>query len=137
MRLKIAEKWNRDASEFIFHHPAVSAIIWLFAVISVLGSLSFAVPKEGPTRFGPLAWIAIGILAYAPVPAILLPRLLRQSQRDVLAVRWAVAQAGWLAGLAALFDRSPQWLISVGLVEAAILMLFSLRSARGSAASQY
>jgi len=123
-------KLYRSLNAYLIEHPVASWIMWVLGILLVVPSIQIALePKV--ERFGLLSWMCVVNFAWALL--FLHPRVIPLPPRDAIGIRWSAAQATWFFPWVAVFSDSPQWLVSLGLLETVVLMAVSLSLARADA----
>jgi hypothetical protein len=142
MRRRVVRSTKMDAQQrfqkigaFILDHTGVSYLLWVLLNFFVYTPLVVTAPLSEPTRYGWLTWVTLGDFIYTPLAAALVDRK-APDRRQMLAMQWALAQGPVVFSVAALYDRSPQWLGAIATAEALVLMVWSVRRAKSSSANE-
>ena len=126
----IAER-SEKANTFLVEHPLVSWVIWVLVVLTLNTPVARTAPLDEPTRFGPFVWLALAEFIGCAVFVVRAQHNGgRLRPRDAVALCWAIAQGPVLMGYAAQFLHAPQALAGAGVLEAIVLMAYSLTRAR-------
>lgn len=119
------------ANRFLLDHAMVGYLLWGLLLFFMADALLDSAPLDEPSEFGFLAWVVVAELLITPAIVLRLP-VVMGAARDVLFLRWIVANVPIFFSLASVDDRAPQWLGALAVVEALLLMTYSLRQARRS-----
>jgi hypothetical protein len=123
---------SKKINKFLIEHPAASWVIWVLAILLQAPVVTRTAVLTKPPHFGWIAWVIAAYLLFTPFLVAIQIRGGQQSASDVLFIRWALAQGPILMSLVGVFLRAPQWLGSIALGEAIILMVFAQRKANRS-----
>lgn len=116
----------RAGGRFILDHPIASWVMWGLAVLVIVPLARVALPPPDEVAFDVVAWVVVGAMAYTPVGVLLAGRWARGSAEESTFIRWQLAQAPWLLAWISAIIGTPQWLITVALVEAIGLMTWAM-----------
>jgi hypothetical protein len=123
------------ANRFILEHPIVSFVLWVLLWQMLLVGSAPVVP-DGPMHFTLLNWVALAFIPYTAAVTVLLPRLMRRSAREAVALRWIVAQQAWVFAWVAALTGGQQWSMGLGTLVCVLLMILALREARRTSSEE-